>query len=83
MKRVGDDVWGDTGPRAVPAWDNSPYENFASGDCQGSKYAALDALRKLAPPEKVTEALVAASKSKNRDVQIWALKQLVPAEEKP
>jgi hypothetical protein len=54
---------------------NSAYDSVAQGPTQGSKYAALDALRKL-DPGKVTEALLRATKSRNNAVKEWALGEL-------
>jgi hypothetical protein len=84
MKRVADDVWGKVQPNIVSALpsDDTPYEDVATGKHQGSKYAALEALRELAPPETVTEALRAATKSKNKEIKAWALKNLTDQKEK-
>jgi HEAT repeat protein len=62
-KRVADDTW-----IASPFNDKSdPYG--------GGKGAALDALRKL-DKDKVEEALLQATKSKNPKVKEWALEEL-------
>ena len=55
--------------------DGTPYDDIAEGECQGSKPAALAALKKLAP-EKVEEALLEATKSKSLEVRRWALDRL-------
>jgi HEAT repeat protein len=81
VQRIADDVWGQTrGPFAQLASDDV-YEDVATGRNQGSKYAALEALREVAP-EKVTEALALASRSKEPQVRAWAVRQIAAPPEK-
>jgi WD40 repeat protein/tRNA A-37 threonylcarbamoyl transferase component Bud32 len=87
MKRLADDVWGKTSRSAQLLLPGSkieppPFENWEKGPNQGTRYAALDALKELAP-EKVTEALQAAAKSTNLDVQKWANRELSKAAPAP
>jgi hypothetical protein len=82
MKRVSDDIWGKVAPDLPIFNDDTPYEDVAKGAHQGSKYAALEALRKLAAPEKVAEALLGASKTGNKGVKAWALKNFTEQNEK-
>ena len=65
MERVSDDVW------YISGYTNVPDDPFGGG-----KTAALDALKKLAP-DKVSEALIAATRSKRVEVRVWALGELV------
>ena len=75
IRRVADDVWfGLPFSNYIPV-DDTPYDDIAEGAGQGSKPAALAALKKLAP-EKVEQALLDASKSKNPEVRRWALDRL-------
>jgi HEAT repeat protein len=62
---VGDDVWYISG-----------YTNVPDDPSGGGKAAALDALQKLAP-DKVSEALIKATRSKTVEVRVWALGELV------
>ena len=64
MERVGDDVWYISG-----------YSNVPDDPIGGGKAAALDALKQLAP-DKVSEALVPALKSKVPALRRWAASQL-------
>jgi HEAT repeat protein len=59
-KRVADDLWADG-----DGWD----------DRYSSKLAALEALKRLAP-QRVTEALLGALRSKEESVRVWACEAL-------
>jgi HEAT repeat protein len=71
IKRIGDDVWKES--HSGLAVDADPLA--------GGKGAALEALEKLAPG-KVTDALLAARKSKNDRVRAWAITELTRRSEK-
>jgi hypothetical protein len=75
VKRVADEVWGKVAPRLRMVSDPAIYEDVAEGKNQGSKYAALEALKELAP-DKVPEALLAATKATNAAVREWAAREL-------
>jgi hypothetical protein len=75
MQRIADDSWGQIHGPFVTMANDTPYEDVASGSNQGSKYAALEALRELGP-ERVPEALQQATKSKNAEVRAWALRAM-------
>jgi serine/threonine protein kinase len=66
-KRVADDVWSEG-----DGWD----------DRYSSKLAALEALKRLAPPPRVTEALLAAGRSPTVAVRVWACEGLVQQKDK-
>jgi len=65
MKRVADDLWYISG-----------YTNVPDDPIGGGKAAALEVLKQLAP-DRVTEALIAATRSKTVEVRVWALGELV------
>jgi HEAT repeat protein len=71
IKRVADDVWLQA-PDSIFR-DPTPYDGCS--DRRGSKDRALQVLRKLAP-DKVEEALLAATKSKTPAVRWWAALEL-------
>ena len=48
-----------------------------AGNVDSSKEAALEALRALAPPGRVAEALKGAANSKNVELSGWAKAQLL------
>ncbi|MCI0457620.1 MAG: protein kinase, partial [Gemmataceae bacterium] len=80
MKRLADDVWGKVAPRrprlaSEAKADTNPYEDVAKEQNQGSRYAALEALKAL-DPAKVPEALLAATQSRNADIRWWTVRQL-------
>jgi HEAT repeat protein len=75
VERIADDFWGRTKGHARELPNETPYEDVATGPNQGSKYAALDALQKLAP-ERMTEALQRALKSRQPRVVEWAVRNL-------
>ena len=67
IKRVADDAWIER--KRFAGTDN------ASDPIDGGKDAALRALRQLAP-DKLTDALRDAQKSKNAHVRAWATQEL-------
>jgi serine/threonine protein kinase/HEAT repeat protein len=75
VRRVGDDLWGEEASGFLVPGDSTPYENVATGERQGSKYAALDALKTL-DDKSVPGALTQALKSKNAAVRAWAVREL-------
>jgi HEAT repeat protein len=82
IRRIADDTWGDTrGPFVAAVRSDTPFEDVATGSNQGSKYAALEALKKLAPQEVVTKALGMAQQSGNLEVKKWALMELARPED--
>jgi HEAT repeat protein len=67
IRRVADDRW-----ISPPRFRGT---NNASDPEAGGKTAALEALKELAP-DKATEALRQAQKSKNANVRAWATREL-------
>ena len=71
VDRIADDVWNDSGSPYLIGGNDAAYDDHKNG----SKDAALEALKVVAP-ERVEEALLLAAKSKNRHVKSWAIKRL-------